>query len=311
VSRILGLWTYSELENDLRQLINSKIPRVFNSLGGPNPEATLAELNGRVITVEGVIKAKRKEHDSLQRDLHEVEVELLEVEDDLKTLGAVDPEELQRAQSRHTELTVTKSKLEARLTEAWELALPISLLGDYRRELHDTLHAEERRREWESAKSTVEPKIPQVKADVFDNPPEDYALDANTETFYVTRLEDALHRLFHPPPEGMPDQIYIADRNETSVQIRSHLATTPIELTDLVEMCASIERMDAELRELNQKVKQMQQNSAAFKRGTELHEKRGKLLGDRDRISKRLKDIEAEIASAEVELGDLKRRESL
>ena len=87
VSRILGLWTYSELENDLRQLINSKIPRVFSSTGGPNPEATLAELNGKVITVEGVIKAKRKEYDALQRDLHEKEAELLEVEDDLKTSG--------------------------------------------------------------------------------------------------------------------------------------------------------------------------------------------------------------------------------
>lgn len=147
VSRILGLWTYSELENDLRQLINSKIPRVFSSTGGSNPETTLAELNGRVITVEGTIKAKRKEHEALQRDLHEIEVELLEVEDDLKTLGAVDPEELEQAQTRHTELTATKSKLEARLTEAWELTLPVWLLGNYRKELHDALHAEERRRE--------------------------------------------------------------------------------------------------------------------------------------------------------------------
>ena len=31
VSRILGLWTYSELETDLRQLINTKIPRVFST----------------------------------------------------------------------------------------------------------------------------------------------------------------------------------------------------------------------------------------------------------------------------------------
>ncbi|MGD0487872.1 MAG: AAA family ATPase [Syntrophorhabdales bacterium] len=311
VSRILGLWTYGELENDLRQLISSKIPRVFNSTGGPNPEAALAELNGRVLTVEGVIKAKHKEYDAIQRDLHEVEVELLEVEDDLKTLGAVDPEELEQAQTRHTELTATKSKLEDRLTEAWELALPISLLGTYRKELHDALNAEEGRREWEGAKSTVEPKIPQVKADVFDNPPEDFALKPSIETFYVTRLEDALHRLFHPPPEGMPDQIYLADRNEVSVQVRTRLATVPHEVNDLAEMCASIERMAVELRELNQKLKQMQQNSAAFKRGAELHEKRGGLLGDRDRINKRLKDIDAEVASADVELADLKRRESI
>jgi DNA sulfur modification protein DndD len=69
--------------------------------------------------------------------------------------------------------------------------------------------------------------------------------------------------------------------------------------------------MDVELRELNQKLKQMQQNTAAFKRGAELHEKRGKLLADRERISKRLKEIEAETASKEVELADLKRQESI
>ena len=159
----------AELETDLRQLINSKIPRVFNSAGGPDPETILAELNGKVITVEGVLKARRKEHEILERDLHEIEVELSEVEDDLKTLGAVDPDELQKAQERHAELIGAKSKLESKLTEAWELALPVSLLGSYRKELHDALIAEERRREWESAKSTVEPKIPQVKQDVFGN----------------------------------------------------------------------------------------------------------------------------------------------
>jgi DNA sulfur modification protein DndD len=311
VSRILGLWTYSELETDLRQLINSKIPRVFSPAGGPNPETTLAELNGKVITIEGVLKARRKEHEILERDFHEIEVELLEVEDDLKTLGAVDPVELEKAQERHGELIGAKSKLESKLTEAWELSLPVSLLGNYRKELYNALNAEERRREWESARSTVEPKIPQVKQDVFGNPPQDFALRPDVESFYMKRLEDAMHKLFHPPPEGIPDRIYVADRNDTSAQIRARLAVNQGELGDLAEMCLSIEVMDVELRELNQKLKQMQQNSAAFKRGAELHEKRGKLLADRERISKHLKEIEAETASKEVELADLKRQESI
>jgi DNA sulfur modification protein DndD len=311
VSRILGLWTYSELETDLRQLINSKIPRVFNTAGGPDPETTLAELNGRVITIEGILKARRKEHEILERDLREIEVELLEVEDDLKTLGAVDPDELAKAQERHAELTSAKSKLESKLTDAWELSLPVSLLGTYRKELHDALISEERRREWESAKSTVEPKIPQVKQDVFGNPPEDFALQQDIESFYMKRLEDALHKLFHPPPEGMPDRIYMADRNDTSAQIRARVAVNRGEIGDLAEMCLSVEMMDVELRELNQKLKLIQQNTAAFKRGAELHEKRGKLLADRERISKRLKEIEAEAASKEVELADLKRQESI
>lgn len=311
ITRILGLWTYSELENDLRQLINSKIPRVFNSSGGSDPETTLAELNGKVITVEGTLKARRREHEVLDRDLHELEVELLEVEDDLKTLGAVDPEELQKAQERRAELTEAKAKLESKLTDAWESALPISLLGGYRKDLHDYLASEERRREWEGARSTVEPKIPQVKQDVFGNAPAEFALQPDVEAFYMKRLEDALHSLFHPPPEGIPDRVFVTDRNDISAQVRNRLASVGGSLRDLAEMCMDIERMDVELREVDQKLKQMQQNTAAYKHGAELHEKRGQLLSRREQITKRLKEIEAEISRMEVELTDLKRQESI
>ncbi|MBI2058415.1 MAG: AAA family ATPase [Nitrospirae bacterium] len=310
VSRILGLQAYAELENDLRQLISSKIPRVFNSTGGPDPLTTLNELNSKVRTVEGNLKVRHLERETLDRDLKEVEAELVEVEDDLKTLGAVDPDELQRAQERRGELTGAKAKLEARLTEAWELALPVSLLGVYCKELHGALLSEERRREWESAKSTVEPKIPQVKQDVFGGVPKEFELQPDVESFYMKRLEDALHSLFHPPPQGMPDRIYIADRNDTSAQIRRQLALNQSDIRDLSDRCAEIDRMDVELRELNQKLRQMQQNTAAYKRGVELHEKRGGLITRRDQISKRLKDIDAEIARLEVELVDLKRQET-
>ena len=87
----------------------------------------------------------------------------------------------------------------------------------------------------------------------------------------MKRLGDALHKLFHPPPEGIPDRIYVTDRNDTSAQIRSRLAVNQSEIGDLAEMRLGIEVMDVELRELNQKLKQMQQNTAAFKRGAELH----------------------------------------
>jgi DNA sulfur modification protein DndD len=311
VSRILGLWTYGELENDLRQLISSKIPRVFRVGSGPDPETALVELNGKIVTLEGILKVRLKESAALDRDLREVEVELLEVEDDLKTLGAVDPEELEKAQQRHADLTGAKSKLESKLTEAWELSLPVSLLGNYRRELHGALLAEERRREWEGAKSTVEPKIPQVQGDVFDNQPREFALEPHVEAFYMKRLEDALHRLFHPPPEGIPECIFLADRNDVSAQVRALISANPGELRDIARSCISIDRMDAELREVNQRIKQMQQNSAAFKRGAELHEKRGRLLAERERIGRRRKEIDAELASKEVELADLKRQEAI
>jgi DNA sulfur modification protein DndD len=310
VTRILGLWTYGELETDLRQLIQQKIPRVFNATSGPDPETKLADLAADVLRVDGHLKARRKEHDTLERDLHEVEAELLEVEDDLKTLGAVDPEELQKSQEQRDELTKAKADLELKLTDTWESALPLSLLSGYRRELHDYLCSEERRREWESAKSTVEPKIPQVKSDLFSNVPTEYALQPDVEAFYMKRLEDALHRLFHPPPEGIPDRIFVTDRNDISAQVRQRLATSSGSIRDLAEKCMNIERMDVELRELDQKLKQMQQNTAAFKRGTELHQKRGELNEKRDQRKKRLAEVAAEIIRLDNELGELKRQET-
>jgi DNA sulfur modification protein DndD len=310
VSRILGLWTYGELENDLRQLIQQKIPRVFNSTAASDPATRLADLSADVLRVEGHLKARHKERINLERNLHEVEAELLEVEDDLKTLGAVDPEELERAQERRNELSKLKADLDGKLIRAWELAIPVALLGKYRRELQDYLVAEERRREWESAKSTVEPKIPQVKEDIFGSVPSEFALRPEVEAFYIKRLEDALHRLFHPPPEGMPDRVFVTDRNDTSAQVRDRLGASTGSLCDLSEMCVNIERMDAELRELDQKLKQMQQNTAAFKRGAELHQKRGELISTLGQFTKRLGEIAAEVSRLDVELGDLKRQET-
>ncbi len=310
VSRILGLWTYAELETDLRQLIQQKIPRVFDASGGPDPETRLVDLTADVMRVEGHLKARRRESGTLARDLQEVEADLLEVEDDLKTMGAVDPERLEEAQKRRDELTKAKALLESKLSDAWELALPISLLGGYRRELHDYLRSEELRREWESAKSTVEPKIPQVENDVFGNAPNEYTLKPNVEAFYRKRLENGLHRLFHPPPEGIPDRVFVTDRNDISAQVRQRIAASATSIRDLAEMCLNIERMDVELRELDQKLKQMQQNTAAFKRGAELHQKRGEFIAKRDQINKRLAEVAAEITRMETELGEFKRQET-
>ena len=310
VTRILGLWTYAELENDLRQLIQQKIPRVFNATSGLDPETKLADLAADVLRAEGHLKARRKERDSLERELHEIEAELLDVEDALKTLGAVDPEELQQAQEKRDKLTREKAGLEAKLTDAWEAALPVSLLGGYRREFHDYLLAEERRREWESAKSTVEPKIPQVKSDVFEDVPDEYVLGTKVEAFYMKRLVDALHRLFHPPPDGISDRIFVTDRNDTSTQVRQQLTMSASSIDDLAMMCVHIERMDAELRELDQNIKQMQQNTAAFRRGIELHEERGTCIARREQVTRHLAEVVAEITRLDTELVELRRQET-
>jgi DNA sulfur modification protein DndD len=68
--------------------------------------------------------------------------------------------------------------------------------------------------------------------------------------------------------------------------------------------------MDAELRELDQKLKQMQQNTAAFKRGTELHQRRGELIFNREQIIKRLAENSGEVSRLDVELGEIKRQET-
>jgi DNA sulfur modification protein DndD len=310
VSRILGLWTYEELENDLRQLIQSKIPRVFSPTGGSDPATKLVDLTSDVLRVDGHLKTRRRESETLQRNLREVESELVEVEDDLKTLGAVDPEDLQRSQERRNELTQARSELATKLGGAWELSIPVFLLGKYGSELQDYLCSEERRRGWENAKSAVEPKIPQIKDDVFGHVPPEFALQPDFEAFYLQRLEDALHRLFHPPPEGMSERLFVAERSDTSAQIRARLARVPGSLIDLADMCANIDRMDVEIRELDQRLKQIQQDTAAFKRGAELHARRGELRTTQNQIVKRLAEIDAEASRLEVELGELKRQET-
>ena len=310
VTRILGLWTYAELENDLRQLIQQKIPRVFNATTGLDPETKLANLAADVLRADGHLKARFHERDSLERELHEIETELFDVEDHLKTLGAVDPEELQQAQEKRDKLTREKAGLESKLTDAWESALPISLLGDYRPEFYDYLLSEERRREWENAKSTVEPKIPQVKGDVFEDVPNEYKLQPTIEAFYMKRLVEALHRLFHPPPDGIADRIFVADRNDISTQVRQQLAMSASSIGDLAMMCMNIERMNTDLRELDQKLRQMQQNTAAFRRGIELHEERGRYIERRDQVNKQLEKVAAEITRLETELTERKRQET-
>ena len=137
ISRVLGLWSYGELETDLRQLIQSKIPRVFNASEGHEAARKLADLSGSIVTADGRLTALRDELRSVNLELGEAKSELAEVEERLTSLGAVDPAELEGAQDSRTKLAETKAKLETELTAAWELSMPVALLGRYHRERHD------------------------------------------------------------------------------------------------------------------------------------------------------------------------------
>jgi DNA sulfur modification protein DndD len=310
ISRILGLWSYTELENDLRGLINSKIPRAFNAAEGHEAAKRLADLNGKVVTSEGRLAALREELKTNELELREAREELAEVEDRLKSLGAVDPRELQAAGEARAKLADTKARLEVQLTAMWEQAMPVALMGPYRKELHDYLIREEKRREWEASKATVEPKIPQIKADVFDNVPLEHKLNDGSFAFYSERLERALHRLFHPPPEGMADSVFVTDRSDRSAQIRAKVGSISGSLEGIAELCNEVESVDASLRELNTKLRQLQQDSTAMALGADLHQKRGQLLTQCGQLEKQQEEILQQIQALENEVKELKREES-
>jgi DNA sulfur modification protein DndD len=310
ITRILGLWSYSELENDLRNLIQQKIPRAFDSAAGREANARLAALNGQIAETDSLLKYNRQRLGPLEVELREAESELEEIENELKSLGAVNPEDLSQAQERRVEIARTKAELEEQLKTAWEQALPVALLGEFRQTLSNDLVREEKRREWESSKSAVEPKIPQVKKSVFEDAPPEFSLPDDTRTYYLRRLEEALHGLFNPPPEGMAESVFLTDRNDTSAQVRQLLHGGSSAIADLAERSREVERLGSELRELDSRLKQLSQNQAWIDRGRELSQKRGELLNLRAQLQKQLDDAQADIAQHEARLAELRREES-
>lgn len=310
ISRILGLWTYSELETDLRQLIQQKIPRVFNSSEGHEAAKKLAELTGQIVTAERQLISCRDELSSLDVELREAQNELAEVEERLKSLGAVDPAQLQRAQEERVKLSETKARLEEQLTSAWEAAMPLALLGKYRKELHDYLVLEEERRSWENKKDAVEPRIPQVKQDVLEGAPPEFRLTEDAYSFYSRRLEQALKRLFDPPPENMSKSVFATDRNDRSAQIRARLAAGTQSLRGIAELCAEAELVDANLRKLDTQLKQLKQDAAALELGVKLHQERGRLTNQCEGLVGKQSDLKHQISTLETGLKELKREET-
>jgi DNA sulfur modification protein DndD len=187
--------------------------------------------------------------------------------------------------------------------------MPVALLGGYRKELHDYLQREEKRRDWESSKATVEPKIPQIKDDVFEGAPKEFALTADFHSFYSGRLEKALLSLFNPPPEGMSDSVFVVDRNDTSAQVRARLTSGVSNLKGLADVCVNLERLESEGRELEQRLKQLTQNTGALVRGNELHTRRGEITIHLKQIGTRRSEIESEIVQLETEIAEKRREE--
>lgn len=310
ISRILGLWSYGELETDLRQLIQNKIPRVFNSSEGHEAARKLAEVTGQIVTAQSQLANIEEELNGFSVELRESEGELADIEERLKSLGAVDPTELLRAQENRMKLSEARSRLEAELTGTWETEMPLALLGQYRREFHDYLTQEEKRRDWETSRAAVEPKIPQVKQDVFDAAPPEFRLADDAFAFYSSRLENALHRLFHPPPDGMAERAYTTDRNDRSAQVRALLAISTASLSSIAELCSQTESTDADIRKLDTQLKQLKQDAAAMELGAALHQDRGRLISQCEGIRKRIDDLSGQSGSLKAKLAELRREET-
>lgn len=309
ITRVLGLFSYSELEDDLRALIGQKIPKVYGA--GSENERRLNDIQGEILRSEKNLRTLADELDDKRRELQDRDGELVDIEDQLSSLGAVDPEQLEKARRQREDVKSIKDKLEASLEGAWETALPLTLLGKFRAELHDYLQTEERRRDWENRKSSVEPRIPKVKQEVFEDAPDDFLLAAPMRKYYETQLEKALRGLFHPPEHGMSDTVYvIPERNELSIQVRQKLKISTGAVKGLADLCADLDRKESELRELDQKLKQLQADGNALARGNELRERRGTLLAEKTAIERRIEEIDAERKQLEGKLQEFHREES-
>jgi DNA sulfur modification protein DndD len=310
ISRVLGLQSYTDLENDLRTLYQQKIPKVYNSASGES-ERRLMELTADIQKTDGYLKSYHDEEVSTEAQLQDVLADLVNVEDQLKTVGAVDPQEIERVQKRRLEITNTLKELERHLITAWDFSLPLALLGAYRHDLHEALESEERLRSWESARASVEPKIPQVRKDVFDGAPKEMKLDAPRLEFYRERLEKALLALFHPPPEGMAERAFLVERSDLSAQIRGKLLSFTGETRELAQICEKLETLDTEMREIDSRLRQLTQDRNAMELGNQLREQRGELVERKNTLERTLQNARTESATLKDRVGELKREESV
>lgn len=310
ISRILGLWSYEALEEDLRTLVRNTNSQL-SATGASNASVKLGEVSGRVIATKGQIKGVEEERQRLVLQRQEAESSLLDVEDQLKTIGAVDPTKLTENQSRRQEAAEAKGKLENTLEVAWELSLPIELLGRLRGELRVQLEDEQKRRNWEDRKAAVAPQLPRIQGAVFGDAPADFRLPEATLAFYTSRLDRALRSLFEPPPEGIDQvRIFVTETAEASIAVRQLLAKGAAGLADIAEASRKLEMLEEDVRRLDHEIRQQTQNVAAIGAGQKLHERRAELRAMIDRVAKEISDLDASKARLELELTELAGEEA-
>ena len=309
ISRVLGLYSYSELESDLRELIKNKIPQRYGN--DSEVQRKLNRVSSEIQRDEADLETLYIDVEDKNRVIQEISQELTNIEDQLLTIGAIDPGELDKIQKQRDNIKSSKDRLEEVLTIAWEDSLPVALLGSFRLDLYRALEKEEKLRDWENRKNSVEPKIPKIKNEVFEDVPSEHKLDQDTLFFYLNKLENALKGLFHPPEEGLADKVFIIpERNELSIRIRNQLIDKPRSILDIATKSKELERKTSQLREKDQAIRQLNADPFALQRGYELREQRTALTNQKDQIEMELRDLREKIVNLEQTLQANRREET-
>lgn len=308
ISRILGLWDYKELEeNYLRKLITTKIPKKFQQGSSSRGKAELPEIIAEIGKSEGAIEDLNSEKEGKESERKRLNSEISKIDEKLKFTGA-DPEEIQKEKDKHKKIEEEEKKIREKLEAAWEKALPIALLGKFRKSLYSHLEQEERRVEWEQRKKAVEPKIPEIEEKVFikPEPSKEFELSKECLAYYLKRLRQALNDLFYPPPPDMPERVYVCNQPSISAQIRRQLAGGTVSVHEIKEDVQRRDILLANLRELKSKLKMLTQDPEAIESANKDREKKYRLYEKRNTIEKRLKEIESEVEQLKQRLNEQK-----
>jgi len=305
ISHVIGLYSYSQLVTRLDEL-RQKLKKNYGF--GSESEIALNEIQAQIDK-----KTKNEEIftnylETRKSELKELEKKWEALEEELKSVGVINPAELDEARTKKEEIKQQKDKLHKQLGDSWEKAIPIYLLNNYKNILCKYLESEEARRTWENRRSSVEPYKPQIKTDVFSDIPHKFSLDKEVKSFYENRLEIALDKLFNPPPKGISEKVFVVPESNTlSLQIREEL--THGKISNLVQTCSDLDKKTGQYREYEQKVMQLQQNENSIKRGYKLHEEKGDIIANISNLEKQNKDDESQISSLKTNLKELKRQE--
>jgi|GEM_PF-580269 len=306
ISRILGLWAYEQLEERLRDIFQTT-NRDMASTGANAAAEKHGEVLGQIEALSGRLKSNDQQRESLLERRQEAEAQLADIEDQLKTLGAVDPTKLQNDQLRRDEVAETKRDIEQRLELTWEKPLPIALLSGLRLALVQQLEGEERKRSWIDRKAAIEPKLPFIKAKVFDKPSSEFRLPTETKNYYTSRLDDALMSLFNPPPDGVDEiEIILTERPETNYAVRQLLSAPSPELEGLAAACRKLELLEQDVKDLDYEIRQQTQNIAAIGAGKELHQTRADLRAELKTIDGQLIELRIQREQMETQMTQLR-----